>query len=101
MIPTLSDLADCTIAAWVMEHQQWRFVFDSSDGEWVVQHELQGVSQWQMSELRNGICVMEVRLKSTLEGAVAYTIETVCNETIEVICDDVVETVIKHRADRR
>ncbi len=100
MMPTLSDLADCTIVAWVLEKSTWRFVFDSSDGEWVVQHELLGVSQWRTSELSNGIGVMEIRLMPA-DGALTYVIETVCNETIEVICADVRETIIKPRADRR
>ena len=97
MTRTISDLADYNVAAWVMEESYWRFVFDSSDGESVVQHELIGVSHWRTSELRDGIGVMEVRLAPGTDGTVAYTIETVCNETIEVRCAEVQECQIKHR----
>ena len=96
----LSDLADYVAAAWIMEADTWRFVFDSSDGESVIQHHLLGVSQWRISDLRDGIGVMEIRLVP-VNGALEYTIVTVCNETIEVICADVRETVIKHPAPHR
>jgi hypothetical protein len=100
MMPTLSDLADYTLAAWVLEKSSWRLVFDSSDGESVIQHDLTGVSFWQTSELCNGIGVMEIRCTPT-DGALAYEIETVCAETVQVICADIRETIIKQRSDSR
>lgn len=45
-----------------MEKGSWRFVFDSSDGQSVVQHALSGVLHWQISGLRDGIGVMETAL---------------------------------------
>jgi hypothetical protein len=66
-----------------------------------VQHDLTGVSRWRMSELRDGIGVMEIGVKLTSNGTLAYTINTVCNEVIDVLCTDVRETIIKHRADGR
>lgn len=98
MTRTISDLADYSVAAWAMDKTHWRFVFDSSDGKSVVQHELTGVLRWRTTELRDGIGVMAVRLTTRSDGSIAYTIDTVCNETIEILCSDVIESDIKRRA---
>jgi hypothetical protein len=97
MTQIISDLADYDVAAWVMEECNWRFVFDSSDKEDTVQHELTGVTGWRLSELHNGIGVMEITVEPSIDGALTYTINTVCNETIEVKCADVRERHIKRR----
>ena len=96
MAQPISDLADYTIVAWVIEPDIWRLVFDSSDGKSVIQHELDGVSRWRTSELRDAVGVMDIRVNIGLNGALTYTINTVCNEVIEVVCAHVHETHIKH-----
>lgn len=70
LMANISHLADYSVAAWVMDKPNWRFVFDSSDGEATVQHELIGVLHWQISSLRDGIGVSEIGLK-LLQGSVA------------------------------
>ena len=101
MAQPISDLADYTIVAWVIEPDNWRLVFDSSDGESVIQHELGGVSRWRTPELRDAVGVMEIRVNTALDGALTYTIDTVCNEVIEVVCAHVHGTHIKHPARKR
>ena len=101
MAQPISDLADYTVVAWVIEPDNWRLVFDSSDGESVIQHELGGVSRWRTSELRDAVGVMEIRVSTALDGALTYTIDTVCSEVIEVVCAHVHETHIKNRTQRR
>ncbi len=101
MAQPISDLADYTVVAWVIEPDSWRFVFDSSDGESIIQHKLGGVSRWRTSELRDAVGVLEIRVNAALDGALTYTIDTVCNEVIEVVCADVHETHIKHRTQKR
>ena len=101
MAQPISDLADYTVVAWVIEPDSWRLVFDSSDGESIIQHKLGGVSRWRTSELRDAVGVLEIRVNAALDGALTYTIDTVCNEVIEVVCADVHETHIKHRTQKR
>lgn len=101
MAQPISNLADYNIVAWVIEPDNWRLVFDSSDGESVIQHELSGVSRWRTSELRDAVGVIDIRVNIGLNGALTYTINTVCNEIIEVVCAHVHETHIKHTTRKR